>query len=105
MFLNERAYTFSWFAFGSPVKNLHTQIVFRALFVICVPQDIKFLSAYFLIPVGLICRVNNLTAQIRGVISITTKTLEENFCSKREQPKNLVSHIIGVFRIVEAEWE
>lgn len=62
------------------------QSVFRALLVNCVPQDIKILSAYFLIPVGLIWRVNNLTTQTRKVISIATKVLEENFRSKKEEP-------------------
>lgn len=62
------------------------QGVFRALLVNCVPQDIKILSTYFLIPVGLVWRENNLTAQIREVISIVTKALEENFRPKREEP-------------------
>lgn len=59
---------------------------FRALLVSYVPQDIKILSAYFLIPVGLVPRVNNLTTLIEGVISTATKALEKNFRSKRDEP-------------------
>lgn len=59
---------------------------FRALLVSCVPQDIKTLSAYFLIPVGLVSRVNNLTTVIGEVISTATKALEKKFRSKREEP-------------------
>lgn len=59
---------------------------FRALLVSCVPQDIETLSAYFLIPVGLVSRVNNLTTVIGEVISTATKALEKKFRSKREEP-------------------
>lgn len=58
---------------------------FKALLVSCVPQHVKILSAYFLIPVGLVSRVNNLTALIGEVISTATKALEKNFRSKREE--------------------
>jgi len=61
------------------------QNVFRALLVNCVPQDTEILSAFFLIPMCLIWRVNNRTAQTREVISTTTKVLEENFRSKSKK--------------------
>lgn len=67
------------------MQGVFRVLVFRVL-VNCVPQDIKILSTYFLIPVGLVWRENNLTAQIREVISIATKALEENFRPKREEP-------------------
>lgn len=59
------------------------------LLVNCVPRDMKILSAYFLIPVGLIWRRNHLTAQIREITSVATKALEENFRSKREEPTEI----------------
>lgn len=59
---------------------------FKGLLVSCVPQDIKILSAYFLIPVGLVSRVNNLTTLIGEVTSTATKPQEKNFRSKREEP-------------------
>lgn len=61
------------------------------------------MSAYFLIPAGLIWRGNNLTAHIREVISIAAKAPEENFRSKGKNILNLASHLAGVFSIRKAE--
>lgn len=85
MFSNERGLLFFFVCFWH-LSKVCIRGLFSEHYLSAVSLGILSSSAYFLIPVGLICRVNNLTAQMRVVIPIATKALEENFCSKWEEP-------------------
>lgn len=75
---------------------------FRAFLVSCASQDIKILSACFLMPVGLVSRVNNLTTLIGKLYLPLQKLWRKISDQKGKNLLNLGGQLPGVFTITKA---